>query len=303
MMTPVNSPSSKALILINPVAGFTNAEQMQKICREQFKSAGWEPRFHTTQTDENLTKFIQKETSKGLDLVVAVGGDGTVASVAAALMDTDIPLGIIPTGTWNAIARNFSLPASPQRAIALMTGPHSLCKLDMMAVNDTVHAMNIGIGFSAAMIQSTDRLQKRLFGNLAYIKNLGKQLFGLQMQRYFIEADGSVYKGRAAEIFVANYGVVGLRFIEDRLNIHPDDGKVELLILKARTLFDLPSLIWQIFMKPEKRTPKYRKIIASKEIFITTFPAAQVQADGEPLGQTPVRITVLPKTVQVITPA
>jgi Sphingosine kinase and enzymes related to eukaryotic diacylglycerol kinase len=294
--------AGKALIIINPVAGFSNAEQLQKVCEEQFELAGWSPRFHFTQVGENLAKLVQKESKRGLDLVVAVGGDGTVAAVAAALLNTKIPLGILPTGTWNAIARQFYLPASPQRAIALMTGPHSLCKLDMMAVGDTIHAMNLGVGFSASMIKGSDRQQKRHLGNLAYFKTFAKQLFGLQMQKYLIEVDGRLYKGRATEIMVANYGVIGLRFFEDRLNIHPDDGKVEILILKARTILDLPILIWQIFMKPEKRTPKYRKLSASREIRISTTPPVAVQADGEELGQTPVTVKILPRTVRVIAP-
>jgi diacylglycerol kinase family enzyme len=301
-MALTKKTANNVLMIINPVAGFSNAEQLQKVCREQFEGAGWKTRFHLTQVGENLPELIQKEAANGLDLVVAVGGDGTVAAVAAGLLNTKIPMGIIPTGTWNAIARHFYLPASPQRAIALMTGAHLLCELDMMAIGDTVHAMNIGIGFSASMIKGSDRQQKRRFGNLAYFKTFARQLLGLEMQRYFIEADGRHYKGRATEIFVANYGVVGLRFFEDRLNIHPDDGKVEILILKARTILDLPILVWQVFMKPEKRTPKYRKITARREIRIATFPPTEIQADGEELGQTPVTVTILPKSVQVIAP-
>jgi diacylglycerol kinase family enzyme len=117
-----------------------------------------------------------------------------------------------------------------------------------------------------------------------------------------MEVDGVLYKGRATEILVANYGVIGLRFFEDRLDIHPDDGKVEILILKARTLLDLPVLIWQIFVSREKRTPKYRKLTASHTIVITTQPPALVQADGEPLGETPIKIKILPQIIRVIAP-
>ena len=301
-MAATSISGSKAFVIINPVAGFTNAQQMKKNCEEQFHAAGWTTSFHLTEKGEDLCGIIQNEISNGADLVVAVGGDGTVAAVAAGLLHTHVPLGIIPSGTWNAIARHLFLPASPQRAIALMTGKHSTRKLDMMAVGNTVHAMNLGVGFSAKMVGGTDRQRKRTFGNLAYFKNVFKQLFGLQMQRYLIEADGVLYKGRATEVFVANYGLVGLHFLEDRLNIHPDDGIVEILILKARTILDLPNLIWQVFIQREKRTPKYRKISARKNIVITTTPPAPVQADGEILGETPVRITVLPKTIKVIAP-
>ena len=295
-------PGSKAFIIINPVAGFSDGNSLKKICEEQFHAAGWQTRIHFTQSNEDLTQLIQAEIAADVDLVVAAGGDGTIAAVAGSLLNTNVPLGIIPTGTWNAIARYLVLPGSPQRAIALMTGKHTMRKLDMMIVGNSIHAMNLGVGFSAIMANSADRQQKRRLGNLAYFKQILKQLLGLQMQRYRIEADGVVYKGRATEIMVANYGVVGLRFLEDRLNILPDDGKAEILVLKARTILDLPVLIWQVFGSREKRTPKYLKISASKKIIISTKPPAQVQADGEVLGQTPITVTVLPKAVRVIAP-
>jgi len=296
-------PGSKAFIIINPVAGFTDASQMKKICEEQFHAAGWHTRFYFTRADEQkLSEVVTAEITAGANLVVAVGGDGTIAEVAGCLLHTNVPLGIIPTGTWNAIARHLTLPASPQHAIALMTGKHSLRRLDMMQVGKTFHAMNVGVGFSALMAGGANRTQKRKFGNMAYFSHILKQLFGLQMQRYSIEADGVRHTGRATEILIANYGVVGLRFLEDRLKIHPDDGKVDILIMKARTVLDLPSLIWQLFVKRNKRTPKYRKITAHKKITIITKPPAPVQADGESLGQTPVKVKVLPRAVLVIAP-
>jgi diacylglycerol kinase (ATP) len=292
-----------ALVIINPVAGFSNGEQLQKICEKEFYAAGWSTRFHFTQPNENLTQFIQREIiPNNVDLVVAVGGDGTMAAVAAALIDSTIPLGIIPTGTWNAVARHLRLPASPHWAIKLMTGPHSLRLLDMMDLGDSIHAMNLGVGFSASMIKNSDRDQKRKFGNLAYFKQIASKIFGLQLLKYEIIADGVKYTGRASEIFIANYGVVGLHILEDRLDIHPDDGKADLLIFRARTILDLPSLFWHVLIKREKQAPKYRNISASNEIVITTKKPAEVQADGEYLGKTPVKIKVLPQSIRVIAP-
>jgi len=299
-MVSTFKPGSTAFIIINPVAGFTEAKALKKTCETQFHAAGWHTRFYLTKADENLTRVVNTEIASGVDLVVVCGGDGTVAAVAAGLSRSRVPMGIIPTGTWNAIAHHLRLPASPQRAIDLMTGKHSLRRLDLMNVGKTVHAMNLGVGFSAKMVTNADRAEKRSLGNLAYIKHLLKELLGLEMHHFIIEADGIIYKGRASEIFVANYGIVGLRFLEDRLNIDPDDGKLDILIIKTRTLLDLPNLFWQIFFKHGNRTPKYQKISGRKKISISTFPAAQVQADGEDMGQTPVKVSVIPRAVQVI---
>lgn len=292
----------KAFIVINPVAGFTNPEQMKKTCEEQFHAAGWKTSFYFTEKDELLEEVIHKQIEKGVDLVVAVGGDGTIAMVAAGLVNTSVPLGIIPAGTWNAIARHLWLPASPTRAIALMTGKHNVRKLDMMTVGNSVHAMNMGVGFSARMNNDANRGEKRKMGVWAYFRHFFKLLFGLEMEKYIIEADGNIYRGRATEIFVANYGIVGLHLLDNSLDIHPDDGKVDVLIMQARTMADLPVLIWQMFISKEKRTPKYRQFTVKKSLTITTKRPCPVQADGELVGNTPVKVKVLPRSIHVIAP-
>ncbi len=235
-MAAAHKTGRKAFIVINPVAGSTESELIQTICQEHFQNAGWKTTFHFTKQDESLVKIIHKVISDGVDLVVAVGGDGTIAAVAAGMVNTPIPLGIIPSGTWNAIARHLYLPSSPEDAIALMTGNHTVRKLDMMTVNGVAHAMNLGAGFSAHLNSDANRAEKRRMGALAYIRHFFKLLFGLEMQKYILEVDGVFYRGRATEIFVANYGIVGLHLLDDSLDIHPDDGKVDVLIMQANTL-------------------------------------------------------------------
>jgi len=300
----INSPKNlpTAFIVLNPVAGLVNAQVLKNIIEHRFHTNGWSTRVHLTDAGENTTKVVSDELANGVDLVVAVGGDGTIAAVAAGMVHSHIPLGIIPTGTWNAIARNLQIPFNPLRAINLMTGRHTIKRLDLMSIGDTIHAMNMGIGFSSQMVAHTERNDKRKFGNLAYYSNVIKQVFGLQQRRYTIEADGKRYRGRAAEIFVANYGVIGWNIIESSLDIKPDDGKVDVLIMRARTVFDLPSLFWQMFIQRKKRSPKYRQLSAAGSLVIRTSPPSPVQADGELLGETPISVKVLPRCVKVIVP-
>jgi YegS/Rv2252/BmrU family lipid kinase len=297
-----SNPNKRVFIVINPVAGFGDGRVLRRICEEQFSAAGWHPEIYLTRQEENPTDVVQKKIEAGVDLVVAAGGDGTVAAVAAGLVNSDIPLGIIPTGTWNAIARHLYIPALPARAIALITGSHQVKRMDMMTVGDTIHAMNMGVGFSSKMNDQADRMKKRKMGIFAYLKHFIELLFGLEMQKYVIQADGFTYRGRATEIFLANYGVAGLHILEDRLDIHPDDGKVDILIMRARTIIDLPVMLWQMVVRKDKRTPKYRQFSAEKNITITTNPPNTVQADGELVGMTPINVTILPRAIQVIAP-
>ena len=301
-MTDNPEKKPEALIIINPVSGFMNVKLMKRIINDHFKKAGWVTHIYLTEKNTEFETLIKYYIDKGINLVVAAGGDGTVASVAAGMINSSVPLGIIPTGTWNAIARHLMLPFLPTRALALMTGSHQVRYLDLMSVGESLHAMNLSVGFSARVIKSTSREKKRRLGNLAYYASMFKQVFGIKLNSYRIEADGKKYRGKALEIMVANYGVVGLNLIESILEVHPDDGKADVLIFKPRTILDLPVMFWQALILRKKRGPKFQQLQASRTIVIDTIPPMDIQADGEMIGKTPVTVTVLPRCVGVIVP-
>ena len=265
--------------------------------------AGFEVQFHRTTRGENLGEFVRRSVEHSFDLVVASGGDGTVAEVASGLAYSSVPLGILPSGTWNAIARHLLIPLNINRAISLILGEHDTSSLDLMKVGDHTHAMNLTIGISVAMIQNTGRAEKRRFGILAYFSNLISQSFGLKLKRYRLSIDGTLYKIRASEILVANYGIIGLRYLENRLEIHPDDGKADVIVVRARTILDLPGLFWLTFVKREKRTPIVRIFPGCTNIGISSSNPVAVQADGDIIGTTPIEIKVVPRCVKVIVPA
>lgn len=296
------SKTPTALIFLNPVAGLVNEKVLRRLIESRFHAAGWTTRFHLTKPNEDYTTLIKEEGAKGLDMVIAAGGDGTIAAVAGGMAHSNIPLGIIPCGTWNAIGRHFRISTNPVRAIQTITGSHKIRRMDLMEVGDHLHVMNLGVGFSSTMVAHTRRSEKRRLGNLAYFSNIFKQLFGLELKKYIIEADGKIYRGRATEIMVANYGIVGINFIENTLNICPDDGKIDVFIFKARTFLDLPSVFWQAFVQHKKRTPKYHHLSAVSKLNIQTSPPMFVQADGELLGKTPIHLTVQPRCVKVVVP-
>ena len=141
-----------------------------------------------------------------------------------------------------------------------------------MSIGESLHAMNLSAGFSARVIKTTSREKKRKLGNFAYYGGIIKQVLGIKLTSYHIEADGKSYHGKALEIMVANYGVVGLNLIESLLEVHPDDGKADVLIFKPRTILDLPVMFWQALIRRKKRGPKFQQLQASSTITISTNP-------------------------------
>ena len=301
-MKSADIASKKAFIVLNPVAGLVNPVLTKRAIENHFAAKGWQTDFYLTEKDENLAVIVGQAIKDGPDIIVAAGGDGTVAAVAAGMLHSPVPLGIIPIGTWNAIARALLLPFGVARAINLFTGNHQIRELDLMAIGNRLHAMNMGVGFSSTLTANTGRSEKRRLGSTAYFSQFFKQLFSLQQQRYIIMADGKRYRGRAAEIMIANYGFVGISMLESSLNIKPDDGKVDILIFRARTVFDLPRMIWELITRRKTHNQKFRLISAVESIQIIMHPPVAVQADGELIGETPVTVTVIPRCVKVIVP-
>lgn len=301
-MNDMNSqPDKKVLVILNPVSGIGNPEVLEQLILREAGLAGWQADFHHTAMGENLSEFVNSARD-GHSLVIAAGGDGTIAEVASGMANSSIPLGILPSGTWNAIARHLFIPLNVNRALGLIFGDHDLTTLDLMQVGTRTHAMNLTIGFSAAMIQNTGRQDKRRFGIFAYIGNVVSQVFGLKLKRYHLVIDGVPYKIRASEIIVANYGLIGFRYLEELLEIHPDDGKADVFVVRARTFLDLPALIWRVFIRREKRTPIVRIFPGCENIQISSASPAVVQADGEIIGTTPVEINIIPQCIRVIIP-
>ncbi len=125
-MKSADIASKKAFIVLNPVAGLVNPVLTKRAIENHFAAKGWQTDFYLTEKDENLAVIVGQAIKDGPDIIVAAGGDGTVAAVAAGMLHSPVPLGIIPIGTWNAIARALLLPFGVARAINLFTGNHQI---------------------------------------------------------------------------------------------------------------------------------------------------------------------------------
>jgi diacylglycerol kinase (ATP) len=267
-----------------------------------FTQGGWTFTLYETTGNEVVRDIVRSNLASHPNMVVACGGDGTISQVASGLVGSDIPLGAVPLGTWNALARNLDIPFVPEDALRLLTGPHACFDLDGLEVNDNIYLINVGCGFSSSMIGSTDRAMKRRFGFLAYIWNLILQLIGLRRIGFHLIIDQKHRKLRSAEVMVVNSGLLGLRELPTRLNIFPNDGKAEVCIFKLRSIFSMPSVAWNILVSRRNRHPEFRFFTAQSSVTIKTKKPLNVQGDGELIGKTPVEIHVIHPAVRLVVP-
>jgi YegS/Rv2252/BmrU family lipid kinase len=290
-----------AFIVLNPVSGIGNIDTFRQKLGSHFSQAGWTYSLYVTTGQEKVKEVVCNALAQDpVDMVVACGGDGTIGQVAAGLVGTEIPLGTVPLGTWNALARNLGIPILTDDALRLLTGEHSIRAIDALSVNDGIYLGNVSAGFSSSMIESTRRESKRRFGFLAYIWNLVLQLIGLRRIGFHLIIDQKHRKVRAAEVMVVNSTLIGLGELPTKLNIHPDDGKIDVCIMKPRSIFGMLTVAWNILVRGKNRHPEFRYYPATCSVHIKTKKPLTVQGDGEVIGQTPVEIFLVPQALNLV---
>lgn len=294
-----------ALIVFNPASGAGKAEFILSDLLDTLHREGWHTRTHGAADQGNLSEAVHAlllDPANPIDLVVAVGGDGTVSAVGCALLGTDIPLAIVPAGTGNVLARSLGIPLDPAKSILLIVGRHTLMELDGMQIGKSCHFLNVSIGFTAAVIHNTKPWGKRWFGYLAYVGAAVGRLLGVRQRWFRLALDGEESYPLATDIVLMNNAFVGF----PRLRLGPearlDDGVVEAYIFRARTLLDYVWLLGYVLTGRQRRNRNLTWQRVTDSIRVDAIPPLPVQADGDPLGSTPVEIKVKPKAIRVIVP-
>jgi YegS/Rv2252/BmrU family lipid kinase len=293
---------SHLFVVLNPMAGNSTADDIRAALERHFSTDSWTQEIYETTGDEEVSDIVRAALERGCDLVVAAGGDGTVSEVAEALMHSDVPLGIIPVGTANVLARELELPLDLEDACALLVGEHATNSIDAMQVGDKAFFLQIGVGIDSLMIRDTDRAAKRRFGRAAYLWTALKWLIGYQPRRFTIAVDGRRLRPRAAQVLIANGGVLGMPPFSWGPHIRPDDGRIDVCVVSAHALTDYLRVGWQVLIGHRQRSQNIRYYSAERSVIIDADRPLPVQADGEILGETPVQVQVVPDAVAVVVP-
>jgi YegS/Rv2252/BmrU family lipid kinase len=237
----------------------------------------------------------------GIDIAVAAGGDGTVSAVIDGIAGSSIPLGIIPTGTGNLIARELGIPEDVDDAVRLIAGAPQSRKIDVMKIGDRAFVLNASVGISAAVISDTTRKSKRYFGRIAYFWNTVLKMFTLKRRKLAVTVDGVRQEYRAIEVAIMNCGILAKMLYPKAPEIHVDDGYLDVLILGTKPFREYPLYLLGILAG---RTPDIisRFLKVRKHVTIRSSVPLQVQADGDMIGTTPLDVEILPGAVTVLVP-
>ena len=288
--------------MLNPIAGHASSEELHQAITEHFSSLGWDYEIYETTGRENLIEVTRKACEGAVDLVIAAGGDGTVAAVVNGIIQKEIPLGIIPVGTGNGLAHALGIPLEAGEAIRLLTGEHATYNIDAMQVGEMFYTLNVSSGISARAMQDTRPEQKRRFGILAYIWTILKKVIGIQPARFDLELDDHKVRVRGTEILVSN----GVLLEEPPFPVGPpecfSDHELDVYVVTARTFRDHLNVLVHALLNT-KRQSVLRHFRVQEYVRIATpgYPEP-AQADGELIGQTPFEVRIAPGILPVIIP-
>ncbi len=300
MSHAVAARPKRLLIIVNPKSKTGADADWTQLTADH--ASGHDCVLHKLQGDQPLTQVARQAAESGFDLVAAAGGDGTVAAVASALVGTKTRLGIIPLGTSNVLARDLDIPLNTADALRLLLESPAVLRVDAMKVGDQYLFTQLGVGINALAIQGATAENKRRFGRFAYMWAGAVQLLGFNPKRFTISIDGRVVRTRALQVMIINSSAVGTLGIQWGSEVRSDDGEIEVCLMRGRSVWDYAGMWWSLARGKARHDPRisYRK--AKALIEIASRPPLPVQGDGEILGDTPLRVEVIPGAVEIVVP-
>lgn len=241
---------------------------------------------------------LAREAARISRVVVAVGGDGTVADVATGLHGAGVPLGIVPAGSTNIIARDLGIPTDFHAAAALVFQPRRLQRVDVGRCGDRSFLHMAGAGLDGRFFERTDRSLKRRLGWLAYLPAAAVSL-RLPPARFSITADTRSIDVTSSLVLVANGGSI----VVPGLRLHPaisrSDGWLDLLVFTAIAPLPIARTLSSLAAGRLGSSP-YLVWIKAKRVELSSDPPLPLQLDGDVVTNTPAVLTVEPDALTII---
>ncbi len=288
----MKSKTQKLLFIVNPGSGNGEINYSDEIT-SFFKERKEEAEIYELPSDCSLEKLKKEIAKSGADRVIAVGGDGTLKLVAECLINTETPIGIIPAGSANGMAKELGVPQELQEALALTTAG-KLKKIHAVKVNDELCIHLSDIGFNAYLVKKFDELPER--GMRTYAKAAWHAFWNHKKMDVTFKVDGKVIHEKAAMVAIANATKYGTG-----LQINPegklDDELFEIIIVKEYAVME----ILKIWISKLPWNPKKIESYQLSELQIKTKHKVHFQVDGEYLGKVDqVSAKIIPKALTLI---
>lgn len=292
----------RILLIGNPAAARTKTARAHAVAAVM-RSAGCEVDLRFTDGPGDAIEIAKNGATAGVDAIAVYGGDGTMMQAVEGMRPCDVPLGIIPGGTGNLLAKNLGLPMRLEEAARVVaTGrPRTIDLGQWRAAGRTRYfAVACGAGYDARLMAGTPGPAKRRWGMGAYVQYVIRTAGTIRPGPFHITVDGDRRTLNAALVLVANCRRIVPPFLGLGPNIRYDDGWLDVVTLRARGIAHAASVVWRLLRDAPDDADIVR--LRGRDITIEADSEQPVQLDGEPDGITPFRATILPAGLRILMP-
>jgi diacylglycerol kinase (ATP) len=291
----------QAMIIINPSSGKEQALEHVRSVEEILRDKGYEVAVNETAKELDATHFCIAACEECYDLVVSIGGDGTLHETINGLLDRDHrpKLGIVPLGTVNDFARALQIPLNPEKAIRNLTSSR-VKTVDIGRLNDQLFANVVAAGSLAESLSSVSSDDKSRFGAFAYIKEGIKELTSHSAHPLVICYDGKTWEGESPLFLAALTNSVG-GFEKLAPDAAVDDGLLHCFIIKDLNLINTITVSISLLFGNLKN---HKDVVyfTAKNVSVSSAEAVRTNVDGEEGPPLPIELSIIPRHIQVIVP-
>ena len=274
----MNGKKKKIAFIINPISGTHSKDETPHLIADALDKEMFDYDILLTEYRGHAAEMAREEAAKGTDIVVAVGGDGTVNEVARSLTHTDTALAIVPCGSGNGLARHLCLPMDVKKSLEIINA----CKIedfDYGVINDQPFFCTCGMGFDAFISLKFAEAGKR--GPITYVENVLKEGLKYKPETYEVEDESGARRYKAFLIACANASQYG-----NNAYIAPGatmkDGEMDVIIMEPFNALDAPQIAADLFMKTLGNNSKI-KTFRAKQIHIHRKEPGAIHFDGDPM--------------------
>lgn len=294
----MNGSMKRMIFVVNPISGTQSKEMIlglldEKVDKEKY---AWEIVY--TERAGHAVEIAAKAVEEKVDIVVAIGGDGTINEVARSLVHSNTALGIIPCGSGNGLARHLHISLDPKKAIKILNEGYSEI-IDYGKINNVDFFCTCGVGFDAFVSLKFAHAGKR--GMLTYLEKTLQESLKYQPETYELETEDGICKYKAFLIACGNASQYGNNaYIAPQATL--TDGLLDVTILEPFTVLDIPALAFQLFNKKLDLNSRI-KTFRCKKLCIRRETPGLVHFDGDPMEtDAEINIEIIQRGLNVIVP-
>lgn len=286
----------KVLFIMNPISGAKKKAAIPEMIEKYIDKDVFEYAIAKTEYAGHATEIAAKAAQEGIDIVVAIGGDGTVNEVGKGIVNTNTALSIIPTGSGNGLARHLAIPLNVKKSIEILNQT-TIKSLDYGLINNIPFFCTCGMGFDAFISMKFAEAGKR--GPITYVQKILEEGLSYEPQTYEIEDDEGIHKYKAFLVSVANASQYGNNaYIAPQASM--SDGLLDVIIMEPFDILEASHVAFEMF---NKTIDKYQKIktFKAKRILIHRKQAGVIHFDGDPImADADIEVKVINKGIKVV---